>query len=333
MSFIWPQMLISLLLLPLLAALYLWFLRQRQQSVANLGALGVVQNQQGRPLGWRRHVPVAFFFLGLALLLIGSARPQMNVSLPRIAGTVMLAFDVSASMVAEDLEPTRLDAAKAAAQSFVEEQPSTISIGVTTFSNGGVVVQQPTNIGGDALAAIERLKAEGGTSLGQGIFTALNGLADEPLVIDESLLQEDEPIPPEAVQFGNIPSAVILLLSDGENTGPPDPLALAQVAAQAGVRIFTIGIGSTQGAVIELDGFRVNTQLNEPLLQEIASLTNGAYFYAEDAEALQEIYRNIDLQLTIKGDTMEVTALAASASFLMLLIGGAFSMYWLGRLP
>ncbi|MEZ4660584.1 MAG: VWA domain-containing protein [Caldilineaceae bacterium] len=152
-------------------------------------------------------------------------------------------------------------------------------------------------------------------SAGQGIFTALNGLADEPLTIDESLLQNDEPIPPEAVQFGNISSAVILLLTDGENTGPPDPLALAQVAAQAGVRIFTIGIGSTQGAVIELDGFRVNTQLNEPLLQEMARLTNGTYYYAEDADALREIYKNIDLQLTIKGDTMEVTALAAGAGF------------------
>ena len=333
MSFIWPQMLVSLLLAPLLAVLYVWFWRRRKRSMTDLGALGVVQNQRGAALGWRRHVPVVFFFLGLTLLLLGAARPQMNVNLPRISGTVMLAFDVSASMMAADLEPTRMDAAKAAAAAFVEEQPSTIDIGVTTFSNGGVVVQPPTNITGDVLAAINRLQAEGGTSLGQGIFTALNGLADEPLTIDESLLQNDEPIPPEAVDFGNISSAVILLLTDGENTGPPDPLALAQVAAQAGVRIYTIGIGSTQGAVIELEGFRVNTRLNEPLLQEIARLTNGAYFYAEDADALREIYKNIDLQLTIKGDAMEVTALLAGASFFMLLIGGAFSMYWLGRLP
>ena len=334
MSFIWPQMLVSLLLAPLLAVLYVWFWRRRKRSMTDLGALGVVQNQRGAALGWRRHVPVVFFFLGLTLLLLGAARPQMNVNLPRISGTVMLAFDVSASMMAADLEPTRMDAAKAAAAAFVEEQPSTIDIGVTTFSNGGVVVQPPTNMTGDVLAAINRLQAEGGTSLGQGIFTSLNAIAGERLVLNEDAVDPDTgTILVENLGIGAFPSAVILLLTDGENTGNPDPLNIAQVAAEAGVRVYTIGVGSEEGAQVEIDGFSLVTRLDEPLLQEIAGVTNGAYYRADDTQALRDIYQNVDLQLTVRAEMMEVTALFAGAGLLFLLIGGALSMLWFGRVP
>ena len=298
MSFIWPLMLLTLLFVPLLVGLYFRLLQRRRQLVADLGPLGMVQNSSGRELaGTPPRCRPRFYLLGLTLLLFGLARPEMIVNLPRTEGTVILAFDVSNSMAADDLEPTRIDAAKTAARAFVENQPRTIRIGVVAFSNGGLVVQQPTNDQVDILATIDRLSPQGGTSLGQGIFTSLNAIAGEAIAIDEISLEEDT----QSLDIGYYPSAVVLLLTDGENTGPPDPLEIAQVAAEAGVRIYPVGIGSPEGAVVQIDGFNILTQLNETTLQEIASLTNGDYYHAEDEESLQEIYKNIDLQLTIRG--------------------------------
>jgi Ca-activated chloride channel family protein len=329
MSFIWPLMLLTLLIVPLLIGLYILLLQRRKQFLAELGTMGMVQNSSGHELGLRRHAPPTFFLLGLTFLLIGMARPEMMVSLPRTEGTVILAFDVSNSMKADDLEPTRIDAAKAAARAFVENQPRTIMIGVVAFSNGGLIVQQPTFDQAAVLSTIERLSSQGGTSLGQGIFTSLNAIAGEAIAIDEASLDEDLP----SIQIENSSAAVVLLLTDGENTELPDPLEIAQVAAEAGVRIYPVGIGSQEGSVIQVDGFNILTQLNERTLQEIASLTNGSYYHAEDEETLQEIYESIDLQLTINGEKSEVTSIVAGISLLFLLIGGSLSLRWLGRLP
>jgi len=334
MTLIWPWMLLTLLLVPLFVALYLRLLRQRQQALSNLGPLALVQNTSGGNVGRRRHVPPALFLLGLTCLLFGLSRPELPVSLPRIEGTVILAFDVSNSMLADDLEPTRIEAARAAARAFVENQPSTIQIGVVAFANGGLVVQPPTDVPADVLAAIDRLTPQGGTSLGQGIFIALNAIAGEPIGLDEATLAESalpEEIPP--IDIGDYSSAVILLLTDGENTSAPEPLDVAQLAAEAGVRIYPVGIGSAEGAVLEVDGFNVLTRLDEPALQAIADVTNGVYYHAEDEESLQEIYRTIDLQMTIKGEEMEVTSILAGIGALFFLMGGGLSMVWFGRVP
>lgn len=329
MTFIWPWMLLSLLVLPLLAVWYGQLRRQRQQAVVRLGPLGVVQSQTGQAVGRRRHVPPLLFGLGVGTLLFGLARPEMPVSLPRVEGTVILAFDVSSSMLADDLQPTRLDAAKTAVRAFVENQPSTIQLGVVAFSNGGLVVQPPTNVAADVVATVDRLSPTGGTSLGQGIFTALSAIAGKPLAIDEAALAEGT----GTFDLPDYSSAVILLLTDGENSEAPDPLAVAQVAANAGVRIYPIGIGTAEGSVLEIDGFSVVTQLNEPLLEEIASVTNGRYYHATDAETLADIYQNVDLQLTVAGEKMEVTALLAAVGLLFFLLGGVLMLVWFGRIP
>ena len=334
MTFIWPMMLLSLLLLPLLVWIYLRQLKLRDRQTAALGPLGIVQSRGGTAVGRSRHLPPAFFAVGLTVLLFSLARPEMPVSLPRIEGTVILAFDVSSSMLADDLKPTRIDAAKAAARTFVENQPSTIRIGVVAFSNGGLVVQPPTEVQADVLATIERLSPQGGTSLGQGIFTSLNAIAGEAIVLDEAALEPDnlaESV--EALQIDEFSSAVIVLLSDGENTEFPEPLEIAQIAAEAGVRIYAVGIGRPEGAMLELDGFNVVTQLNEAALQEIASLTNGSYYFAEDEEELRGISENIDLQLTIRGESMEITSILAGISLLFMLVSGALSLLWFGRVP
>lgn len=334
MTLIWPWMLLALLLVPLFAVLYLWLLRRRQQTATALGPLGVVQNRSGREVGRRRHVPPALYLLGLTFLLFGLSRPELPVSLPRVEGTVILAFDVSNSMLADDLEPTRIEAAKAAARNFVENQPSTIRIGVVAFGNGGLVVQPPTKLQGDVLAAIDRISPQGGTSLGQGIFTSLNALAGEPLGADEApLTAENLPEEMPALEIGDYSSAVILMLTDGENTSAPDPLDVAQLAAEAGVRVYPVGIGSAEGVVLEVDGFNVLTRLDEMALEEIAGVTNGAYYRAEDGESLQDIYREVDLQLTVKGERMEVTSILAGLGTLFFLIAAGLSMIWFGRVP
>lgn len=329
MSFIWPWMLLSLLLVPLLAGVYVRMLKRRRQATADLRALGFNQNSDGQQPGIRRHVPPALFLLALTILFFALARPELFVSLPRVQGTVILAFDVSNSMGADDLEPTRIEAAKTAARRFVENQPATVDIGVVAFSDGGLVVQPPTGDQAEILGTINRLSPQGATSLAQGIFSALNAIAGEAIAIDEAVLEEGL----QSVEIGYFPSAVILLLTDGENTESLDPLAIAQLAAEAGVRIYPVGIGSAQGTILQVEGFNVLTQLNEATLMDIASLTNGFYYYADDEESLQEIYENIDLQLTVGGEKMEITAILAGISLLFLLAGGALSLLWYGRAP
>jgi Ca-activated chloride channel family protein len=334
MSFIWPLMLLSLLVIPLLVwgYCYFWLLRRRQQATVDLGPLGIIRSSSGAEIGARRHVSPAFYVVGLSLLLFALARPEMTVSLPRVEGTVILAFDVSGSMNADDLEPTRIKAAKRAARAFVENQPATVQIGVVAFSGGGVVVQPPTNEQSAVLDTIDRLSPQGGTSLGQGIFSSLNAIAGETIAIDVD--PETETFNVEEIgEIGYFPSAVVVLLSDGEHTGGSDPLEIAQLAAEAGVRVFPVGIGSTEGAVVEVEGFNILSQLNETALQDIASLTNGAYYSAADEESLREIYETIDLRLTVRGEKMEITAIVAGISALLFLVGGSLSLVWFGRVP
>jgi Ca-activated chloride channel family protein len=334
MTFIWPIMLLSLLLLPLLVWYYRRQVKLRDRGTAALGPLGLVQSGDGTAVGRRRHIPPFLFLIGLTLLLFALSRPELPVSLPRIEGTVILAFDVSSSMLADDLEPSRIEAAKEAARTFVANQPSTIRVGVVAFSNGGLIVQPPTEVQADVLATIDRLSPQGGTSLGQGIFTALNAIAGETIVLNEDALEpENLADSVAALQIDEFSSAVIVLLSDGENTEFPEPLEVAQIAAEAGVRVYTVGIGSSEGATLEIDGFSVVTQLNEPMLQEIASLTNGTYYFAANEEELRDIYENIDLQFTIRGEQMEITAILAGISLVFMLVSGALSMLWFGRVP
>lgn len=328
-------MLLFLLLVPLFVWLYLQMQQRRRRFAASFGPLGVVQEAAGRMLGRRRHVPPAFFLTGLTILLLAMARPQTVISLPRVEGTVILAFDVSGSMAADDLKPTRMEAAKAAALEFVQHQPVSVQIGIVAFSDGGFTVQTPTNDQEAILATINRLTPQRGTSLGQGIFVSLDTIAGgvEPA---PSLDDSQTPAPtitPTPLPEGTYTSAVIILLTDGENNQAPDPLEAAQVAADRGVRVYPIGIGSTAGALLKVEGFTVHTQLDEAMLQQIAQLTDGDYYNAENEEELRTIYQNLDPQFVIKEEKMEVTSIFAGAGILVLLMGGTFSLLWFSRVP
>jgi Ca-activated chloride channel family protein len=335
MSFIWPMMLVLLLLIPLCVLAYLRLYRRRQRIAERFGNLWLSQRDEGRRLAYRRHVPAALFLIALTLLIFALARPEAVVSLPRIEGTVMLAFDVSGSMAADDLKPTRIEAAKAAAQDFVQRQPLNVRIGVIAFSEGGLAVQAPTNDRDAILASISRLTPQRGTSLGSGILAALDVLTADPNWGTRlySNLTPQPTLTPTPMPKGTYMSGAIVLLTDGENNMRPDPLAAAQVAADRGVRIYTVGIGSAAGTNLHINGFTVHTQLDEETLQQIAQLTDGVYYNAENEEDLRRIYETLNTQAVIKPEKIEITAIFAGVSILVMLIGAAFSLLWFSRLP
>lgn len=337
MSFIWPLMLGWLAVLPLLVVLYARLQRQRRRAMTQFGSLGVnaaaAQHAGG---GARRHIPPMLFLLALTALIVALARPQAVVSLPRLGGTVILAFDVSGSMGATDIEPTRMEAAKAAARAFVEQQPATVQVGVVAFSESGLAVQTPTNDKEALIAAINRLSTARGTSLANGVLMSLKAIADfqdEPQTnFYTNSTPEATPTPTPMPQGVYAPAAIVLL-TDGENTVRPDPLVAAQAAIDRGVRIHTIGVGSPEGAALKVDGFSVQTRLDEATLQLLSDATGGSYFNARSADDLQTVYTQLGSQMSIKSEATEVTALIAGGGLLLMMIGGVLSLLWFSRFP
>lgn len=328
MSFQSPVLLASLVLVPFLVALYVALMQSRSSRALPLGAAVQSAGGKRRAPRWRRHLPPGIFLAAISVLLVALARPEIG-GFPHREGTVILAIDVSGSMGATDLQPSRLDAEKQAAQALVKAQPSSIKIGVVAFGNSALVVQQPTTMQADVKAAIDRLTVGGSTSLGDGLVAALGALTGKPIVLPEAALQGDS----SAVDIGYFGSAAIVLFSDGENLGGLDPGTAAEIASNAGVRVFTVGVGTAEGATLDVDGFRVATALDEPLLQDVASRTSATYHTAQDSSSLAQIYKSVDLHLTTKRDPMEVTSLAGAVGAVLLLVGGAFSMRWFGRVP
>ncbi len=329
MSFIWSSMLGLLLLVPVLALVYVLMQRQRQEVVAKSG-FGLVQTT--RVADVRRHYPAMIFLLGLTILIFSLARPQATVSLPKYEGKVILVFDVSGSMAAEDIEPTRMEAAKKIASDFVKDQPAIVRIGVVAFSDGGLSVQTPDVNRENTLMTIERLVPRRGTSLGNGVLVALNTIAvdagDPPLMNTSIVSPTDDML---EIPQGWYPSAVIVLFSDGENNDRLDPLAVTDLAVDLGVRIYTIGVGSTEGATIKVEGMNVHTALNEPLLQQIAQTSGGQYYFAGDETEMNRIYNDLEPTLSIKPEELELTSLLAGFGVLVFLFGGALSLLWFGR--
>lgn len=329
MSFIWSSMLGLLLLVPVLALVYVMMQRQRQDVVAKSG-FGLVQT--ARVTDVRRHYPAMIFLLGLTILIFSLARPQATVSLPKYEGTVILVFDVSGSMAAEDIEPTRMEAAKKTASDFVQDQPANVSVGVVAFSDGGLSVQTPGVNREETLGTIERLVPRRGTSLGNGVLVALNAIAvdagDPPLMNTSNVSSTEDMV---NMPQGWYPSAVIVLFSDGENNDRFDPLAVTDLAVDLGVRIYTVGVGSAEGITIKVEGMNVHTALNEPLLQQIAQTSGGQYYFAGDEKELHRIYNDLVPTLSIKPEELELTALLAGVGILVFLLGGALSLLWFGR--
>lgn len=325
MTFAWPWALIGLLAIPLLVVGYRRLLRRQVGDRDRLAAQGLVLRGPSRErLRWL--VP-ALLLGALTVMIFALARPVAAIAEPRREGTVVLAFDVSTSMGAKDVSPTRLDAAKAAANAFVEKQPSTIKIGVVAFGGTGLLAQQPTTDKAAVTAAIGRLKPSGETSLGRGILTSLGAIAGKPLVISG----DTENGAGKETQLGYYSGTAIILLTDGENTGGPDPLDLADASSAAGVKIFPIGLGTAAGTTLQVDGYTLATHLDEPTLQDIAKTTGGTYYNATDAQALQQVYDDIELTWTSRTIPHEITAIVAAAASVLLLVGASIAVLRRGR--
>lgn len=336
MSLIWPSMLFSLILVPLFGIAYLLMQKRRVKVAEQFISIGN-EHQKGKKRSQiPRHLSTVLYLSSLAVLLFALARPQATVNFPRLEGTTILAFDVSGSMAADDISPTRMEAAKNAAERFVQQMPGTVLVGVVAFCDSGFSVQSPTNNQDDILAAISRLSPQQGTSLGQGIITSLRAIASEHDVNSNeqiSQIENDLASAFNLVEEGVFESTIIILLSDGENNMEPDPLEAAWTAADYGVRIYTVGIGSAVGTTINIDGFTVHSQLDEIVLQEISGISNGAYFNAQNDEDLHEVFGELPHMLRVRPENIEVTSIFTGISIFLMLTGAIFSMIWFRRLP
>ncbi len=334
MSFMRPEMLAGLLLIPALIAFRRIQVGRARRKGGGFGGLGNpatavgIKSNTARP-GW------ILLLGGLSLLAVAMARPQATVRLPRLEGTVVLAFDVSGSMAADDFKPTRLDAAKQAAGEFVARQPVGVQIAVVAFSDSGFTVQAPSDDRNAILAAIDRLTPQRGTSLANGILLSLNTIATarEPQTNYYSNITPQPTPVPTPMPPGKYTSAVIVLLSDGENNERPDPLSAAQTAADRGVRIYTIGLGSAAGSLLHVNGLTIRSRLDEATLQKLASITGGAYYNAPTEAELLKIYDGLKPELSIKPQETEITALLGGAGAVLLLAAAVVSLLVNGRVP
>ncbi|MBX3642480.1 MAG: VWA domain-containing protein [Rubrivivax sp.] len=342
MTFLWPSFLWSLLLLPLLVLLYLWLLHRRRRSTVRLASLGVAKAALGKGPGWRRHVPPVLLLLAIGTLLVGMARPLAVITLPQAQRTIILAMDVSGSMRATDVQPSRIVAAQEAAKSFVNSLPREVRVGVVAFAGTAAVVQAPTTSREDIIAAIDRFQLQRATATGSGIILSLatifpdagieisqaTGQRNMPGPLDEKKdkKQEFTPVPP-----GSYTSAAIIMLTDGARTTGPDPLEAAKMAADRGVKVYTVGIGTVAGETIGFEGWSMRVRLDEAALKQVALLTQAEYFYAGTAQDLLKVYQSLSSKLVVEKKETEITAFFAAAGALLALLGAGLSVWWFGR--
>lgn len=345
MKFLWPEMLWLLLLVPALVAGYFYLLRRKQQTALKYANLGMVKEAMGAGQRVRRHVPPLLFLLALIAMLVAVARPTAVITLPSQYQTIILAMDVSGSMRAVDVQPNRLSAAQAAAKAFVAEQPSNVRIGVVSFAGTAAVVQMPTHNREDIIGAIDRFQLQRGTAIGSGIIVALATLFPDAGIDVSSLIYERYPprgIPleqgakSEKKEFKRVPpgsytSAAIILLTDGQRTTGPDSLEAARMAADRGVRVFTVGFGTKRGETIGFEGWSMRVRLDEDTLKAIADLTRGQYFYAGTAIDLRKVYDSLNTRFLLEKKDMEISALFAGGAAVLMFVSAVLSLLWFNR--
>jgi Ca-activated chloride channel homolog len=324
MSFAWPIALSGLGVVALALVAYLVAQRRRRRYVVRFTNLALLENIVPNRPRWRRHIPAALTLLALSALVVGMARPQIAVAVPREEATVILAMDSSGSMTATDVQPTRMVAAREAASSFVEGLPEGFQVGVVSFSNEADVVVPPTADREEAQAALESLQADNGTALGDAISRSV----DLGLTTLET----------EGVATGKDTPLIVLLLSDGANTtGDYQPLEAAQKAADAGVPIYTVALGTNEGTVQGPDGYGGMRTIRVPpdpeTLAAVAERTGGKFFEAADENALRSVYDEIGSQVGVKKEQRELTVAFTAAGAALLLVGAALSTLWFARIP
>lgn len=345
MHFAWPNLLWLLALLPLLLALYLWLLARKKKNALRYSNLALVRQALGAGVGWRRHVPPALLLLALGVMLLASARPYAIVSLPTQQETIVLAMDVSGSMRATDVQPNRLVAAQTAAKAFLTELPRQVKVGIVAFAGSAQVAQIPTLNREDLASAIDRFQLQRGTAIGNGIVLSLATLFPDAGIdlqqlgygrdttrarpLDQNKPSEKKEFTPQAP--GSYNSGAIILLTDGQRTTGVDSLDAAKMAAERGVRVYTVGVGTVNGETIGFEGWSMRVRLDEETLKKVAQLTQGEYFYAGTAADLRQVYEKLGSRLMVEKKETEISALLALIAALLTVLAAGLSIWWFNR--
>jgi Ca-activated chloride channel family protein len=343
MSFQWPNLLWTLAVLPLLVLMYFWLLRRRRKQTVRLASVAIARQALGKGPGWRRHVPPLLLLLALATLLLATARPTATITLPLSQRTIILAMDVSGSMRAEDVKPNRLVASQEAAKTFVQQLPRDARVGVISFAGTAAVVQAPTVSRDDVIAAIDRFQLQRATATGSALVLSVATLFPEDgIEIQHITGQRKFPGAPigedkakkafTPVEPGSYSSAAIIMLTDGQRTTGPDPLEAAKLAAERGIRVYTVGVGTKEGEIIGFEGWSMRVRLDEDTLKTVSSMTLGEYFYAGTAEDLKKVYESLSSRMVVERKETEISALFAALGALLTVLAAGLSVWWFGRI-
>ncbi len=349
MRFITPELLWLSLAVPALVGLYVYALRRRKKDAVRYASIELVREAMGTRQRFKRHVPPLLLLVAITTMLVAIARPTAVVTLPSESRTIVLAIDVSLSMRASDVEPNRLAAAQDAAKLFIAQQPPDVRLGIVSFAGTALLVQSPTHNRDDLVAAVDRLELQRHTAIGSGLVVSLATIFPEAGIDLESLIfgsakrgkwrgvAIDQPKKAETPEFVPVPpgsyaSAAIILLSDGRRTTGPDPLDAAKMAADRGVRVYTVGLGSAQGGMANFEGWSIYMRFDEETLKAIADVTRGEYFSASSAPELRKVYETLNAKFKLEKKETEVTALVTAAAALLALLAGALSLLWFNRL-
>ncbi len=326
-NFLWPAMLWLLALVPILIGAYALMLRRRRTELLRYAGLRMVEDALQDARSGRRHLPAALFLAGIAIALVAAARPEAVLKLPLQEETVILAIDVSGSMLATDIYPDRLGAAQAAAKRFVAAKSDSTRVGIVEFAGTALLVQIPTSTGDHLVMAIDAMEAKDSTAIGSAILASLKAI-DPLLQLDDAAAAGEG----RASAQSRENSAVIILLTDGENTEGPAPLQAAELAARHGVRVFTIGLGTDDGQLMNTGPALERVSLDEGSLREIARITGGEYMRADNVFELTEIYETLRSELVTAGRRSELTLPLSAAAALVLVLGAALSLLWFQRI-
>lgn len=315
MSFGAPLALLGLALLPALAVLYARHQRSRAKAAAAFASPTLAASVTPVRPGWRRHVPMAALGAAIALLLVAAAKPQTTVAVPVEHASILLMNDVSGSMEAEDVRPTRLAAARRAATAFVDGVPKQVNVGVMAFNQTPAILQSPTTDRIAVKAALQRLKSSGGTATGDAVRAAVR------------ILTASSTKPP--------PSAIVLL-SDGKSTRGVAPLTAAQEAGRRRIPIYTVALGTASGTItVPRAGGGTETRPVPPdpqTLSQMAAASGGVAYQAADAQRLSQVYERLGSQLGRKNVPRQISSLFAAGALALLLAGASLTLRWFGRL-
>jgi Ca-activated chloride channel family protein len=323
MYFVWPDLLWALTGLPLMVLLYVWLLRRRVKTVVAFSSLSLIKPALGKSKPWRRHVPPFLLWLALGCALVGLARPKAQVTLPADFLTLVMAMDVSRSMLAQDVPPSRIEAAQTAAKAFLSDLPSNVRVGIVSFAGSAQLVQDVTDQKDDLIAAIDRFQLQRGTATGSGLWLSLATLLPEAGIALESVVYGQE----------------FVLSNGGGGAKPLDskpktekkelkPMQAAQYAANRGVRVYTVAFGTPDGFIPGMEGYTFYTKVDEETLQAIAKVTGGEFFKASNADDLKVIYQKLSSRFSMEKRETEITALFVLGAVVLIAMALLLSLIW-----